>query len=135
MFKIESKGVISKTIKFLEKILAVLVIIGVLIYAIYSFPFFFDADWSKFDTFYQLIYRVLLITIGLELSRMLVTHSFIAILELLAFVVARKMLKPDIETLEIFLGVIAFTALLAAHHFFIIPHRIKSKSSEKNIPD
>jgi len=40
---------------------------------------------------------VLLLVIGLELVRMLVTHSLSAVLELLAFVIARKMLKPDLS--------------------------------------
>jgi hypothetical protein len=42
-------------------------------------------------------------------------------LELLAFVVARKMLKPELETVDILLGVAAFDGLLAARRFFLAP--------------
>jgi hypothetical protein len=112
---------IPRAITYIERILAVIVVVGVLVYAAYSVGFFFRADWGTRETFYELIYRVLLVTIGLELSRMLITHSFLAILELLAFVVARKMLKPDIETWEVFLGVLAFVAILAAYQYCIVP--------------
>jgi hypothetical protein len=74
-------------------------------------------DWRLTETFYELIYRVLLLVIGIELVRTLVTHELRAILELLAFVVARKMLKPDLAVLDILLSVLAFVALLAANRF------------------
>lgn len=77
-------------------------------------------DWQLSQTFYDLIYRVLLLVIGLELVRTLVLHDLIAILELLAFVIARKMLKPDILALEIVLAVAAFVALLAARRYLLV---------------
>jgi hypothetical protein len=67
-------------------------------------------DWRLTETFYELIYRVLLLVIGVELVRTLVTHDLRAVLELLAFVVARKMLKPDLGVLDILLSVLAFVA-------------------------
>jgi hypothetical protein len=121
---LQQKGYIPRMIKKIEKILALVVIASVLAYTIASIPLFFNLPWSHPDTFYQFIYRILQITIGLELARMLVTHSFLAILELLAFVVARKMLEPEIGTTEIFLGVIAFVAILVAHRFCIVPLKV-----------
>ena len=38
------------------------------------------------ETFYELIGRILLLVIGVELIRTLVTHDLTAVLELLAFV-------------------------------------------------
>ena len=76
-------------------------------------------DWRLTETFYELIYRVLLLVIGVELVRTLVTHELRAILELLGFVVARKMLKPDLVVLDILLSVLAFVALLAANRFLL----------------
>ncbi|QLQ25836.1 MAG: hypothetical protein HZT41_14065 [Dechloromonas sp.] len=66
------------------------------------------------------MYRVLLMVIGVELARTLLTHDLGAILELLAFVVARKTLKPD-DAFDIFLCALAFVALLAARYFFLRP--------------
>ena len=56
-----------------------------------------------------------------ELARTLLTHDLGAILELLAFVVARKTLKPDVDAFDIFLCALAFVALLAARYFFLRP--------------
>ncbi|HMM59466.1 MAG TPA: hypothetical protein PKC25_04955 [Candidatus Rifleibacterium sp.] len=78
-------------------------------------------DWSHSDTLYELINRVLLLVICLELVRTLLTHELEAVLELLAFVVARKTLKPDLTATEILFSVIAFVILMAARKYFIVP--------------
>jgi hypothetical protein len=108
-------------IKWIEKTLAFAVILAVITYFGSSIGAFITANWQEKEIFYDLIYRVLLVTIGLELARMLVTHSFSAILELLAFVVARKMLKPDITAVDVVLCVVSFVTLLGAHRYFIVP--------------
>lgn len=102
-----------------EKILAGIVIFGVVVYAIASTQALTEMNWSQNETFYQFIYRVLLLIIGLELARMLVTHSISAVLELLSFVIARKMLKPDLTSVDIILSVFAFVALATARHYFM----------------
>jgi hypothetical protein len=108
----------KRVIVVLEKVIAFVVVIGVAAYAFESVAVMTAMDWSVTETFYELIYRVLAVIIGLELVRMLVSHSISAVLELLAFVIARKMLKPDLEAFDIALGVIAFVALMAARHYF-----------------
>ncbi|HMP89227.1 MAG TPA: hypothetical protein PJ991_03450 [Kiritimatiellia bacterium] len=102
-----------------ERLLAVAIIIGVVIFGIVSILVLVDMDWRDSDTFYEMIYRVLLMVIAAELARLLVTHDLNAILELLAFVVARKMLKPDITSVDILLSVLAFSGLLAAKRFLL----------------
>lgn len=121
--------VISQTVKYIEKFLAVIVIIAVIFYILNSFVFFVQADWQTKEVFYELIYRALLVTIGLELSRMLVTHNFMSILELLAFVVARKMLKPELTSLDVFLGVVSFTVILIANRYLVLSEKGKSPDS------
>ena len=88
-------------------------------FGLYSTQTMAAMDWRLTETFYDLIYRVLLLVIGVELVRTLVTHELSAILELLGFVVARKMLKPDLPVLDIVLSVLAFVALLAANRFLL----------------
>ena len=66
-----------------------------------------------------MIYRVLILVIGVELIRTLVTHDLGAVLELLAFVIARKLLKPDLSALDILLSVSAFVVLLVARRYFL----------------
>lgn len=108
----------EKAITFMEKLVALAVIAGVLAYSVYSVAVMAGMDWSVTETYYELINRVLAIIIGLELVRMLVSHSIASVLELLAFVIARKMLKPDLDSIDIMAGVLAFVALMAARHFF-----------------
>jgi hypothetical protein len=104
-------------VQFFEMILALIVLCCVVVFASGSFAELIDMDWKVTTTFYELIYRILLMVIGLELVRMLLTHEIFAVLELLAFVIARKMLMPDLTTVDIVLAVIAFVSLLAARKY------------------
>lgn len=110
-----------KIITILEKALALVVIGSVIAFAIQSIDLILHSDWNDTGTFYELIFRILLIVICLELARMLITHSLNAVLELLAFVIARKMLKPDLESVDVVFGVVSFVALLAARKYFFRP--------------
>lgn len=76
-------------------------------------------DWSANETFYKFVYKILLAVIAVELIRTLVTHDLMAILELIAFVVARKMLNPQISSEEILLCSLAFVAMLVAYKYLM----------------
>lgn len=104
---------------WLERLLAAGIVAGIIAYGIASAGDLVLMNWHDSATFYELIYRVLLMVIGIELVRTLLTHSLEAILELLAFVVARKTFKADVDAFDIFLCALAFVALLAARHFFL----------------
>lgn len=110
---------IKRFVRYTEIAIAVIVLIGVFIYAFHNVDYFFFSDWSDERIFYDLIYKTLLITIGVEFARMLVTHNYESILELLAFVIARKMLRPDIDSLDIALGVISFVIVAFAARYFL----------------
>ncbi len=107
--------------KWLERLLAVAIVAGIVAYGVASTAELLAMDWRNSETFYDLMYRVLLMVIGVELARTLLTHDLGAILELLAFVVARKTLKPDVDAFDIFLCALAFVALLAARYYFLRP--------------
>lgn len=111
-------GLYNPAVRWLERVLALLMLAGVVVAAVKGGITMFQMDWTAKETFYELIYRVLLLVIGLELVRMLVTHSLAAVLELLAFVIARKMLKPDLTSIDIILSVVAFVTLLAGRRHF-----------------
>lgn len=128
--KRNSNDTLSLALELIEKFLAITLIIGVIIYSVIQIIEFAHADWHATDTFYELINEVLLVTIGLELARMLIVHSVLAILELLAFVVARKMLKPSLDVYELFIGILAFVILLGANRYFIFPIKDKMKKSD-----
>ncbi len=110
-----------QTATLLEHLLAAAIVTGVILFGLASLFALADANWQDSEVFYDLVYRVLLMVIGVELARTLLTHDLGAILELLAFVVARKMLKPDITSIDIILSVLAFVALLAAKFYFLMP--------------
>lgn len=107
--------------KWLERLLAVVIVAGIIAYSVASTAQLLSMDWANSETYYELIYRVLLTVIGVELARTLLTHDLGAILELLAFVVARKTLKPNVDAFDIFLCALAFVALLAARYYFLRP--------------
>jgi hypothetical protein len=117
--KITIDRLFSPFVRWLEKFLAVAVLASVIIAAVNGGIFLAGLDWTAKETFYELIYRMLLLVIGLELVRMLITHSLAAVLELLAFVIARKMLKPDLTAADIILSVVAFVALLAGRKYLM----------------
>ena len=106
-------------VRWLERFLAVAVLASVIVAAVNGGIHLAGLDWTANETFYELIYRMLLLVIGLELVRMLITHSLAAVLELLAFVIARKMLKPDLTSVDIILSVLAFVALLAGRKYLM----------------
>lgn len=107
--------------KWLERLLAVAIVAGIIAYSVESAAQLLSMDWGNSETYYDLVYRVLLAVIGVELARTLLTHDLGAILELLAFVVARKTLKPNVDAFDIFLCALAFVALLAARYYFLRP--------------
>ena len=104
---------------WLERGLACAIFVGVIAFGFGSAIALAGMDWRDTATFYELIYRVLLLVIGVELIRTLVTHNLGAVLELLAFVIARKLLKPDLSAVDILLSVSAFAILLVARRFFL----------------
>ena len=105
--------------KWLERGLALAILVGVIAFAVGSAIALSGMDWRDTATLYELVYRVLLLVIGVELIRTLLTHDLGAVLELLAFVIARKLLKPDLTALDILLSVAAFAVLLIARRFFL----------------
>jgi len=87
----------AKTIaRWLERALAAAILGAIVAFALSSASVLAGMDWRHTETFYEMIYRVLILVIGVELIRTLVTHDLEAVLELVAFVIARKLLKPDL---------------------------------------
>jgi len=107
----------NRLIRNLEYALAAVVIVAIIITFLSSVHKITLADWSNTDTFYDIMRRSLALILGLEFVRMLISHKLNVVLELLAFVVARKLLLPGITALDIVLSIIAFVILMMARHF------------------
>jgi hypothetical protein len=112
-----------------ELALAAVVFVGVLLAAVHGVRVMAGMDWGLTATFDELIGRVLVILIGLEVIRLLLVHNLRAVLELLAFAIARKMLRADVTAVEIALGAVSFVALLAANRHFLEPARPREPAS------
>lgn len=100
-----------------ERILAFSILMGMAVFFYASLTAMGIENWSNVETLYELINRILLLVICLELIRTLLTHELEAVLELLAFVVARKTMKPDLTVIDILLCSISFVILLAARKY------------------
>lgn len=118
----------------LERLLAFAILIGLLIYCYQSSIEMLSWDWSSNETFYQFVYKILLAVIAVELIRTLVTHDLMAILELIAFVVARKMLNPQITSQEILICSLAFVAMLIAYKYLLpaSPRQLRKAGSQQD---
>ncbi len=135
MMKITINRLFNPFVRWLEKFLAIAVLVSVIVAALYGGIHLAGLDWTATETFYDLIYRMLLLVIGLELVRMLITHSLAAVLELLAFVIARKMLKPDLTSIDIILSVLAFVALLAGRKYLMSQTCYMPRELEGEVPE
>lgn len=111
----------SEAVRWLEIVLAALVLVGILFAAGAAVRELWGLDWTASATFDRLLNRVLFIAIGLELVRMLVVHSLRAILEMMAFAIARNMLTPNPAAFDMALGAAGFAVLLAAGRYFLTP--------------
>lgn len=109
--------------KWTERILSLFILVCIIIFTFFSAIVLFQMDWSQPEAFYEMINRILLIVIGIELMRTLITHDLHVIIELLAIVIARKLLIPDLDNLDIVLSVASFATLLAARKFLLDPEK------------
>ena len=65
----------------------------------------------------DIISYILILAILLELTVVLVRFSTFVLIDTLIFIIVRKMLKPSISTLDIFLGVLAVVLLIFARKY------------------
>jgi hypothetical protein len=74
---------------------------------------------SEYDALYQFIQDILLVAIAAELALLLLLHRTSAALEVVIFVVARKMVTPGISGLEILLGTAALGGLVIVRYYYL----------------
>lgn len=123
--------ILRRTTFWSERILAIAILTGMAAFFFGSLSIMFSENWTQIDTLYELLNRVLLLVICLELIRTMLTHELEAVLELLAFVVARKTMKPDLTVIDILLCSLSFVMLLAARKYL----NCNNQNQTKNIED
>lgn len=91
--------------------------------AVTDFPKLFSQA-EEYDTLQKIIQNVLLIAIAAELGLLMLFHRTSAAVEVIIFVIARKIVTPDISALELLLAVAALSGLLVVR-FYYLPGRPK----------
>ena len=136
------KKIILKVAYSFETLLAAVILIAVLlgifdtlriIYTSYIVNFHHPIDYSQLNSIFA---QILLLVIGVELAVMLTLHIKTALLEVLLFGIARKMLlvPKNHGMIEILIGVIAIGGLFLINKY-LIEGKLEEKKESDSIPD
>ena len=119
----------EEVVRWFERLLALFIFIGLILFIVAYTQKFLHSNWQDIATYEHMVHVVLSMIIGLEAVRLLTTHSLESVLELLAFVVARKALEPGATSLDLVLVVIAFTVLIGGRYTLrcLIPKYLKQE--------
>ena len=79
---------------------------------------------DEYKILQDIISNILLIAIAAELGLLLLFHRTSAAVEVIIFVIARKIVSPNLSSLDLLLGVAALAGLLIAR-FYYLPGRPK----------
>ena len=79
---------------------------------------------DEYKVLQQIIENILLVAIAAELGLLLLYHRTGAAIEVIIFVIARKIVSPGISALELLLSVAALSGLLIVR-FYYLPGRPK----------
>lgn len=78
---------------------------------------------NEYDVLHQVIQNILLVAIAGELGLLLLFHRASAAIEVIIFVVARKMVNPSTSAVELLLGTIALAGLVIVRFYFLRERR------------
>ena len=78
---------------------------------------------NEYDVLHQVIQNILLVAIAGELGLLLLFHRASAAIEVIIFMVARKMVNPSISGVELLLGTIALAGLVIVRFYFLRERR------------
>lgn len=102
----------------LEMLLALIVVLGTVWYVYLSLENLTSVSDSAL--FFAVFINVFLTAIiGVEVSRVLLTHDLSGILEILGLVLARKVLQPEVPAMDILIVVVAFLVLVYSRTFLL----------------
>jgi hypothetical protein len=118
---------LGNAIHIFLSILALLVLAAAVIAAfdtlVRDFPKLLQPS-DEYKVLQQIIENILLVAIAAELGLLLLFHRTSAAIEVIIFVIARKIVSPGITALELLLSVAALSGLLVVR-FYYLPGRPK----------
>jgi uncharacterized membrane protein (DUF373 family) len=88
------------------------------------------APADEYKVLQEIIENVLLVAIACELGLLLLLHRTSAAVEVIIFVIARKIIEPEISALDVLLGVAALAGLLVVR-FYFVPGTAKEEKQER----
>lgn len=107
----------------LALVILVAAIVGAFDTVVRDFPKLLQPS-DEYKVLQQIIENILLVAIAAELGLLLLFHRTAAAVEVIIFVIARKIVSPGISALELLLSVAALAGLLVVR-FYYLPGRPK----------
>lgn len=126
---VTTKWIRDHAIEIAEVVLATLIFCAVLYFSWKGMWVFQSKDWSQTVVMYEFISFVLVVLLGLEVARLILVRSIGVVMELMMLIVARKMLIPDIQALELVYCAIAFAIIVGVYYV----HELKPLKSLENL--
>ena len=115
---------LGNTVHFFLSMLAILILIAAAIATVEIVIRDIPQLWrqkNEYDALHQIIQDFLLVAIAAELALLFLFHRMSAAVEVLIFVIARKMVISGIPGLDLLAGVVALAGLVAIRFYFIAP--------------
>lgn len=131
----------EKLVFILEMIIVAFIVIGIIIGMtdfVYYFRDLISAETNSYELFEAFLAYSLILIVGIELILMLLYHSTRAILELILFVIARKMLVYSHTMLDLVLGTLAILMVFAILRYLLpneAEHDIVRKVEKTYLPN
>jgi len=115
---------LGNTVHFFLSLLAILILIAAAIGTVEIIIRDVPQLWrqpNEYDALHQIIQDVLLVAIAAELALLFLFHRTSAAVEVLIFVIARKMVISGISGLDLLAGVAALAGLVAIRFYWVAP--------------
>jgi hypothetical protein len=124
---------LGNTVHLFLSLLAILILVAAAIATVEIVIRDFPLLWrqaNEYDALHRIIQNILLVAIAAELALLLLFHRTSAAIEVLIFVIARKMVTPGISGLELVLGTAALAGLVVIRFYYLNPERKRWRSQE-----
>ena len=108
----------QSALEIMEVVLAIAVFCAVAYFSFHAAQSFLLKDWSNMSVMYEFISFILLILLGLEVTRLILVHSITVVMELMLLIIARKMLYPDITALDLLFCAVAFVLVIGIYYLY-----------------
>ncbi len=131
MTKILMINKLKDLIFLLEMVLSLVILLGVvagLASTVLQIPVILTIARDQFyNSFKNFLGNALLLVVGVELMRMLITHTTRATMELIVYVIARKLLIYTDSMTDIVLGTVALAIVFLTIRFLLPAHKAPGK--------